>query len=112
MRDACRRHSKKERQQSSSFHCVAMKSASTRSGGCKQVDVQDSDWATPIPRKEIQTSVLSALRLSDRALGIPTTGLTKCKAPLLIKPHILCQRLGLLKCLQKVFEQSKGTVEE
>lgn len=112
MRDACRRHSKKERQQSSSFHCVAMKSASTRSSGCKQVDVQDSDWATPIPRKEIQTSVLSALRLSDRALGIPTTGLTKCKAPLLTKPHILCQRLGLLKCLQKVFEQSKGTVEE
>ena len=109
LRDACRRGSKKERQAPSNFHCVAMKSSATRSSGCKTVSVQDDDWQEPIGRKQIQASVLSALRVSDRTLGIPSSGLTKCKAPLLTKPHILSQRLGLLKCLQGIWKEAEGS---
>ena len=112
LRDACRRHAKKERQGTSNFHCVAMKSAATRGSGCKNLDVKDEAWSTPIPKKQLQTSVHSALRLTDRTLGIPTHGLTKCKAPLLTKPHVLGQRLGLLKCLQRTFHDTSGTLED
>ena len=112
LRDACKRGSKKERQSPSNFHCVSMKSCARRSSGCLTVEVEDSDWQDPLPRKHIQSSVLSALRLTDRSLGIPTSGLTKCKAPLLTKPHVLSQRLGLLKCLQRIFEACGGSLEE
>ena len=112
LRDACRRHSKKERQGPAAFHSVAMKSCAKRSSGCKTVDVSDEAWSTPIKRKEIQSSVLSASRISDRTLGIPTSGLTKCRAPLLTKPHVLGQRLCLLKCLQQRFAETKGSLED
>ena len=112
MRDATRRHAKKERAGPCSFHSVAMKSAAARGSGCKPLILEDADWATPLSRTAIQTSVHSALRLTDRSLGIPTSGLTKCKAPLLTKPHILCQRLTLLKVLQGIFEETRGSVEE
>ena len=112
LRDACKRGSKKERQSPSNFHCVSMKSCARRSSGCLTVEVEDSDWQDPLPRKHIQSSVLSALRLTGRSLGIPTSGLTKCKAPLLTKPHVLSQRLGLLKCLQRIFEACGGSLEE
>lgn len=112
LRDSCRRGSKKERQAPPNFHAIAMKSASKRSSGCKSVDVTDDAWAMPLQKKQIQSSVHSALRMTDRTLGIPTSGLTKCKAPLLTKPHILVQRLGLLKSLQQIFEQTKGPLED
>ena len=112
LRDACRRHAKKERQGASNFHCVAMKSAATRGSGCKSLEVKDEAWTTPIPKKQLQSSVHSALRLTDRTLGIPTHGLTKCKAPLLTKPHVLGQRLGLLRCLQRTFHDTLGSLED
>eukprot|EP00435_Cladocopium_sp_Y103_P049541 s1312_g15.t1 len=112
LRDACKRGTKKERQSPSNFHTVSMKSCARRNSGCLTVEVEDTDWQDPLPRKHIQSSVMSALRLTDRTLGIPTSGLTKCKAPLLTKPHVLSQRLGLLKCLQRIFEACSGSLEE
>ncbi|CAK9061274.1 unnamed protein product [Durusdinium trenchii] len=112
LRDACRRHAKKERQNPSNYHCISMKSVSVRNSGCKSFQIEDHQWQHPIPRKQIQQQVLSATRVSDRTLGNPSHGLTKAKTTGLTKPHILTQRLDLMKCLECCWHECSGNVEQ
>lgn len=97
LRDAGKRHSRREKTCGANLHAVASKSASKRTFGCESLTLSAEDWSGHLERKAIKAQVYSALRATDVSLGIDSTGLTKSPSNVwLTKPHIFCQRLELL----------------
>lgn len=113
LRDAGKRHMKREKVAPQNIHAVAVKSVLKRSGGCKSLSLENSDWATPLNHKAVKKTVYSSTRASDVSLGISSEGLTKHKSTLnFSKPHIFCHRLKLLEILKTFWEKQQGEEDD
>lgn len=90
--------------------CVVQKSVWKRgcsvSGNQKPVELTDQQWSEKLPYKTVKSSLFSSDRLTDKEIGLNTTGLTKSKTSPYTKPHILTMRLSLMKHLVKLWEES------
>ena len=112
LRDAARRHSRKETTAGHNLHCVAAKSAQKRNMKCASVSLSDSDWSVPVDQKVIKASVFSAIRQTDVSLGISSEGLTHHRKSLYTKPHTFCERLDLFQSLRKVHAACSGDSDD
>ena len=77
MRDSAKRHAKQERQSPPALHCVAWKSASRHPCGSIALELEAQDWADPLSQKYVKQHVHSALRCTDKELGVSCEGLTR-----------------------------------
>lgn len=116
MRDTCRRAKKSDRTTPSNLHSVACKSVSLRTKDVPTVELTDSDWATPLPhggKGGLKTNVMSALRSTDKMLGVSTHGLTKVKTNRhLTKPWVMTSRFAVFDLLCEAWHNSEGNLEE
>ena len=113
LRDAARRHSKQERCSPASLHAVSCKATCKHTFGCSTLQLEDQDWSVPLGRKELKVAVHSALRATDRELGISAEGLTKHRTNrCFTKPHVFTARLDLLNVLTRVFHETDGSEED
>lgn len=109
LRDACRRHSKTDSCTGPALHSVASRSSMIHTFGCQPLTLSDQDWSTPIGRNQVKTSVHSALKSTQKELGINTEGLTRNPSSKgFTKPHIFAHRLQLLQCLAAEFKKFEG----
>ena len=114
LRDCSRRHQKKERTVPVNLHSAAIRSLMKKSGGCKTLDLEPSDWSSPLPHAgaAVKASVHSATRASDSSLGLNCVGLTKNKTnKQLTKPHVLMSRFQLFKLMARVWKSTPGDSE-
>lgn len=90
--------------------CVVQKSVWKRgcsvSGNQKPVELTDQQWSEKLNYKTVKSSLFSSDRLTDKEIGLNTTGLTKSKTSPYTMPHILTMRLSLMKHLVKLWEES------
>ncbi|CAE7788087.1 unnamed protein product [Symbiodinium sp. CCMP2592] len=113
LRDASKRHCKAERANGANLHAVAIKSAETRSGGSATIPLDDSDWAADFKGQTVKARVHSALRATDKELGVSCEGLTRHRVNhCYTKPHVFCQRLRLLKVLKNEWQRLQGSSED
>lgn len=113
LRDAARRHSKQERCSAAALHSVASKATTKHLFGCSSLELQDADWAAPIGRGTIKSSIHSGLRATDKELGISAEGLTRHKTNRnFTKPHVWTSRLDLVMELTNVFAEAEGSEED
>eukprot|EP00439_Symbiodinium_sp_Y106_P036709 s330_g4.t1 len=113
LRDAGRRHKKAERTNPCNLNAVCVKSGIKRASGCQTVELSDSDWQQQLKGKTVKAKVHMALKPRDVDLGVDSSGLTKQKQnAAYTKPHIWCQRLRLLKVLQRIWDSSRGSLED
>lgn len=113
MRDSAKRHAKQERQSPPALHCVAWKSAGQHPCGSMALDLEPQDWADPLSQKYVKQHVHSALRCTDKELGVSCEGLTRHRVnKAYTKPHIYCQRLSLLRTLASVYSKFVGEGED
>lgn len=110
-RDAERRANKKEEVSAVQCHAVACKSVVNRAGKLPKQEpvlLSDADWAIDLPGKTMKAGVFSSPRVTDKTIGLDTSGLTRSKHnSSLTKPHIFQQRLCLMKHLVTQFWQAK-----
>ena len=113
LRDAGRRHSKSERTVPHNLHAVAHRSSTTRPAGGTPLQLEASDWQQVLTHKFVKARVHRALKATDAELGFSAEGLTKHRSSkVFTKPHILAQRLELLRVLSHVYnEQIRPEVE-
>ena len=101
LRDSGRRHMKAEKTCPQNIHAVAHKSSTSRPGGGKSLALSSSDWQATLSQKYVKARVHSTLKATDLELGVSSEGLTKHKTSKnFTKPHILAQRLDLLRLLR------------
>ena len=115
LRDCSRRHQKKERTIPANLHSAAARSIMRKPGGCLPLDLEDSDWATPIASSfgGLRSSVCSAVRTTDMSLGVNCSGLTKHKTNKnYTKPHILAGRFQLFQLMSNVWHSCAGDHEK
>ena len=104
LRDAGRRHAKSEKTNPHNLHAVAHKSTLKRPAGAEVLNLTAQDWQQPLSQKHIKARVHSALKATDTELGICSEGLTKHRTNKnYTKPHILVQRLSLMKVLSTCY---------
>lgn len=109
LRDSSRRHAKQDKQSPAALHCVAWKSAVRHPCGSTAIDLQDQDWAEPVSQKHVKQVCHSALRCTDKELGLSCEGLTRHRInKVYTRPHVFCQRLCLVSTLSKVYSTSLG----
>lgn len=114
-RDAERRHSKKEQATMAQCHAVATKSVAKRAQTQTPITLSDCDWAARLPGKAIKAQVFCAGRLSDSQLGLDTEGLLRKRFnPSYTKPHVLNQRLCLMRRMVQKYKAAKeaGTADQ
>lgn len=117
LRDSVRRSKKSEKTLPSNLHSAAWRSAATRNKSCSAVELQDADWASPLPFGgkgcTMKTSVCSSLRSTDKQLGVSVYGLTRVKnSKYLTKPHIFAARLAMFNMLCSYWHQCQGSNAE
>ena len=115
-RDAERRGNKKEEVSHTQCHAVAAKSICQRAGKIphqRPLELSDADWAMELPGKALKANVFQSGRMTDKSLGIETSGLTRSRTNAsLTKPHVFQQRLCLMKHLVEKFHASKASGDE
>ncbi len=117
MRDTARRAKKSEKTMPGNLHTVASRSVVNRSKGCTTMDLSSSDWCSPLPHGgkacAIKASVSSALRSTDKELGVNTHGLTRQKhSQALTKPHVFTARLRMFNGLCDLWHSYQGSAEQ
>ena len=105
-RDSGRRHSKMEKTCPHNIHAVAHKSTTKRPSGGQPLVLSNADWSLPLPSKNVRNRVHSALKATDVELGVNSDKLTRNKASIYTKPHIMSQRLSLLKVLTSEYTRN------
>lgn len=113
LRDSSRRASKQKWQSPSAIHAVAWQSAERHAFGCGGLSLEHQDWAQPLTKKMVKTSIHSCLRTTDKELGVSCEGLTRHKTnKAYTKSHIFCRRLELLATLTKAWKGTTGEDED
>ena len=113
LRDSSKRHCKAEKANGANIHAVAIKSAETRNGGSDTIPLDDGDWAVDVKGQTVKSRVHSAMRATDKELGVSCEGLTRHRVNhCYTKPHVFCQRLRLLKVLKNEWQRLEGSLED
>ncbi|CAE6950908.1 unnamed protein product [Symbiodinium sp. CCMP2592] len=113
LRDSGRRHAKAEKTVPQNIHAIAQKSSSRRPAGGQALSLTAEDWSTPLSHKYVKSRVHSILKATDVELGISSEGLTKHRSSKhYTKPHILSQRLDLMRLLAHEYHEQIADVRD
>ena len=96
------------------LHVVAHRSTIKRCAGGQTLELQPSDWLTPLAHKNIKARVHNSSKATDVELGVSSEGLTRHKTSKnYSKPHIMAKRLDLLKLFTEIYhEHILGELEQ
>lgn len=113
LRDSSRRAGKPKKQSPAAIHCVAWQSGERYRFGCEGLPLEQQDWAQPLTKHMVKSSVHSCLRTTDKELGVSCEGLTRHKTnKAYTKSHVFCRRLELLSVLTGAWHGTVGEVED
>ena len=113
LRDSPRRAAKQKKQSPAAIHCIAWQSGERYKFGCEGLPLDQQDWAQPLTKHMVKSSIHSFLRTTDRELGISCEGLTRHKTnKAYTKSHVFCRRLELLSVLTKAWAGTIGENED
>ena len=108
LRGSGRRHAKAEKTVPQNIHAIAVVHAALL-----DLSLTAEDWSTPLSHKYVKSRVHSILKATDVELGISSEGLMKHRSSKhYTKPHILSQRLDLMRLLAHEYHEQIADVRD